>query len=202
MKTQRIEVLYGFTNCYVISEEESGLCAVVDPGGNAEKIEKYIVDNALTLKYILLTHGHFDHTGAVSALRENHPDCVVYMNSADNIASDDKAIKKLFKPVNIAIEAKEGTLIRLGKIEIKVIETPGHSMGSVCYIAEDCIFSGDTLFASNVGRTDFYGGDDVQLANSLIKLYALKENYKVFPGHMKPTELETERKTNPFFENL
>lgn len=199
MKTELIKVLFGLTNCYVISDEQSGDCAVIDPGGNAETIEKYMDENRLSLKYILLTHGHFDHTGAVSALREKYPECAVYLNDADQIISDDKKLRHLFPAAENTLNACEGTVIHLGEIEIRVMETPGHSKGSVCYIAENCIFSGDTLFASAIGRTDFFGGSEEELRRSLKSLFALEGNYAVFPGHMGTTELETERGNNPLF---
>lgn len=201
MKTELIRVLFGFTNCYVISDERSGGCAVIDPGGNPEKIEKLMADHSLTLEYILLTHGHYDHTGAVSALREKHPECAVYLNGADRIVSEEKRIKRLFPPVENTLNACEGAVIRLGETEIRVMETPGHSKGSVCYIAENCIFSGDTLFASTVGRTDFFGGDEEQMRRSLARLLALEGNYTVFPGHMEAAALETLRRNAPFFQS-
>lgn len=202
MTIEKIKVLYGFTNCYVIADEQSGECAVVDPGANAEKIEKYIDYNGLSLKYILLTHGHYDHTGAVFALCESFPETVVYLSSAEKIISNDKKITKLFPPVINAVDVSENTVIWLGGIEISVLETPGHSKGSVCYIAGDCIFSGDTLFASNIGRTDMYGGSEEQIRLSLEKLCSLNGNYRVFPGHMNETELEKERMTNPYLKSF
>lgn len=198
MKIERIGVLYGTTNCYIVSDEKSGKCAAVDPGGDGGRLAAYIAENGLTLAAVLLTHGHYDHTGGVQSLRENFPDVPVYMSDKDAVVTDDRRISRLFPSVPDTKNVSEGDVIDVGELAFRVTETPGHTRGGVCYIAEDCIFCGDTLFTGSMGRTDLFGGSDSDMEASLRKIAALDGDYRIFPGHMGATTLNAEREINPY----
>ena len=179
------------TNCYIVWAEGSGSCAVIDPGDEPERILKNITDRNLTLDAILLTHGHFDHVGGVSDLRKK-TGCKVYMN-----------IKELALPAGLTggplqyTDALQST-VTAGGLTFTVLETPGHSEGSICLLCGDTIFSGDTLFAGTCGRTDLPTGSWSTILNSLKMLTRLPGDYTVYPGHGPATTLSTERKFNPY----
>ena len=181
------------TNCYLVCRENASECLVIDPGDSARKIQKKLEEEALTIGAILLTHGHFDHDGAVKDLALDS-DCPVYMNK-----------KELILPAHFPTGRRgythtcaEGDVLELADLTIQVLETPGHTPGSVCLICEDSIFSGDTLFSGSCGRTDLPGGNWNTLSQSLARLRDLEGDYKVFPGHGEATRLSTERTYNPY----
>lgn len=181
------------TNCYIVWAEGSGSCAVIDPGDEPERILKNITDRNLTLDAILLTHGHFDHVGGVSDLRKK-TGCKVYMN-----------IKELALPAGLTggplqyTDALQST-ITAGGLTFTVLETPGHSEGSICLLCGDTIFSGDTLFAGTCGRTDLPTGSWSTILNSLKMLTRLPGDYTVYPGHGPATTMNAERAGNPCIE--
>ena len=179
------------TNCYFIIDEETKATAVVDPGSAASEILRNVKEQGLDIKMILLTHGHFDHTGAVAELHEA-TGAPVYMNERDLYNYETK-------PENLEIiNYGDGDELTLGSMKIKVIETPGHTPGSVSLIVEDQLFCGDTLFMGSCGRTDFPGGSYPQILRSLKRLYDLEGNYIVYPGHDRVTSLDFERAHNPY----
>lgn len=181
------------TNCYIIRNAESQACCVIDPGYQAEVIQSYLEQHELTLEAILLTHGHFDHVGAVQALMAE-TDCEVY------ISAEDLSLPPMITGGRLCYTRTypaEGTL-NLAGMTIRVIPTPGHTPGSVCLMVEDTIFSGDTLFAGSCGRTDLPGGNPAEMRSSLKKLAALPGNYHVHSGHGSSTTLDDERKYNPY----
>ena len=171
------------TNCYILQEEQAKLCAVIDPGDEAERIEKAVGSTGCTPVMILLTHGHFDHYTAVGELLKKWPELPVY------ICEKDVTDQRYYK---------DGDRLTLGSLTISVLETPGHSRGSVCLVVEDVIFSGDTLFYGSCGRTDFAGGSYQDILRSLKKLAQLPGQYRVYPGHDRPTDLDFERRVNPY----
>jgi hydroxyacylglutathione hydrolase len=182
------------TNCYVVTDEKSLICAVIDPGDESNTILDYLEDNHLKCTHILITHGHYDHTMAVSAVKEA-TGAEVYMNEKDAHADLQSASLKYNPPAGTHFY-KDGDTVDVGGLHFTVLETPGHSAGSVCLICEDAIFSGDTLFQGSCGRTDFPGSDPNAMLSSLKRLYALEGDYEVYPGHMDSTTLSRERAHN------
>lgn len=188
------------TNCYIVTDETTLECAVIDPGDESNTILYYLEDNHLTCRAILLTHGHYDHTGAVYAVHEE-TGAPVYMNALDAgtaVAFDSYS----FVPPEGTIFYKEGDEVKVGNLTFRVIETPGHTPGGVTLICGDALFTGDTLFAGSCGRTDFEGGSMEVELQSLAKIAALPGDYEVYPGHMDCSTLETERRFNPYLTAL
>ena len=182
------------TNCYIVTDEDSLECAVIDPGDESNTILDYIEEHHLKPKYIFLTHGHFDHTMAVNAVHEE-TGATVCMNEKDAGAVLDNAPFK-FNPPKDTIWYKEGDIFHVGALTFEVIETPGHTPGGVCLICGEALFTGDTLFRDSCGRTDLYGGDMRELMKSLKRLNALPGDYEVYPGHMDSTTMTRERMYN------
>ncbi len=178
------------TNTYIV--ENGGQCIVIDPGYDERAILNFITEKGWTLSAILLTHGHFDHVGAVRAIVAE-TDCPVYIHEAD------LSLPATFTAGPIYYTNLYGQSIQAAGLDIQIMHTPGHTPGSVCLITEDILISGDTLFAGSCGRTDLPGGDWAQLFASLKKLAALEKDYQVFPGHGPSTTLEQEKAYNPYF---
>lgn len=184
------------TNCYIVTDETTLECAVIDPGDESNTILYYLEDNHLTCRAILLTHGHYDHTGAVYAVHEE-TGAPVYMNALDAgtaVAFDSYS----FVPPEGTIFYKEGDEVKVGSQTFRVMETPGHTPGGVTLICGDALFTGDTLFAGSCGRTDLPGGDPMEMLASLRRLGRLEGDYTVYPGHMDSTTLACEKQYNPF----
>ena len=181
------------TNCYIIHDESSKTCCVIDPGYDADIILDKLASLGLTLEAILLTHGHFDHVGAVKELAAE-TGCAVYIHP------DDLSMPPMMTagPLYYTKTYTEGTQLKLAGLEITVLHTPGHTPGSVCLLCETNIFSGDTLFEGSCGRTDLPGGDWATIVKSLKRLAALEGNFWVFPGHGGSTTLRDEKKYNPY----
>ena len=190
------------TNCYVVTDEQSLRCAVIDPGADAATILDYLEENRLTCAYVLLTHGHFDHTGAVEAVRAE-TGAPLYLHKADDGISIGGPFYRFTAPKD-ANFFREGDVIALDRISFAVLETPGHTPGSVTLLAmetgseERALFTGDTLFRDSCGRTDFPGGDQAAMFRSLRRLAELPGDYEVYPGHMESTTLSRERRVNPY----
>lgn len=202
MKAEVVRVGILGTNCYIFTDEETGVSAVVDPGGKYSEIEKAIKDK--NIKYILITHGHYDHVfGTAETKRQTDAAVVIGKNDAEHLHNIDKCNSGMIFPelqelTEADITVEDGDELSVGNIKIKVMETPGHSLGSVCYILPDekVIFSGDTLFYNSIGRTDFPTSAPQKMRDSLKKLAALEGDYDVCPGHGPMTTLEEERKNN------
>ena len=178
----------------------AGVCALIDPGDEADRVLDMVSRSGCALQCILLTHGHFDHTTAVRPILERYPDLPVYINEKDVVDGRRGDMELVFSrlPEHNQRDYKEGDTLTLGSLTIRVMETPGHTQGSVCLLVGDVMFSGDTLFRGSCGRTDFAGGDPKAMLASLDRLAALPGNYKVYPGHEGATELDYERRVNPF----
>ena len=185
------------TNCYILCDEEAKVCAVIDPGGEASRVAAAVAETGCTPCAIFLTHGHYDHTGAVAALREKWPDIPVYLNHKDQY-TDDAYAMQLFPTIPNTVDYGEGDTLTVGTLTVSVLATPGHSEGSVTLRCGDVLFCGDTLFAGSCGRTDFLGGSMTTILASLRRLGRLEGNLKVLPGHMEPSDLDSERKWNPY----
>ena len=181
-------------NCYVVTNEETLECVVIDPGDESGSILDYIEDNHLKCKAVFITHGHFDHTGAVDAVCEE-TGAIVYMNTRDDakVMNDMPFLYSL--PEN-GYNYDDGDIIEEAGLSFKVIATPGHSPGSVTLICEDVLFTGDTLFKGSCGRTDLPGGDTEAILSSLRIICSLSDNFEVYPGHMDQTSLFAEKTLN------
>ena len=194
------------TNCYLITSEK-GAAALIDPGSGAEKIAGILEDKNCELKYILLTHGHWDHTGGVRYLLEKYPQSQCHIGKGDKeMVTDEERFAGALRGgrwedhyIPEAKELADGDKIELDELTLTVMETPGHSLGSVCFVCQDAIFAGDTVFLENVGRCDLYGGDFDTMKATLSKLAALPGDYSIYPGHGPSTTLQHEREKNPYF---
>ena len=199
MKVKLMQVGPIGTNCYLLEDEETGKAAVIDPGEEADRILAQIKSDQVKVEYILLTHGHYDHTTAVPALHAALPDAKIYIHAADA----NGAGNRLF-PLSGAVKElhfyDEGDTLTLGSLTIHVMHTPGHSKGSVTLLVEDVLFTGDTLFAGSCGRTDLAGGSYEEMLSSLARLGRLGGDYHVCPGHDVTSTLERERQLNPFMQ--
>ena len=185
------------TNCYLLCDETEKLCAVIDPGGDADRVAAAVEGSGCAPCAILLTHGHYDHTGAVAELAEKWPNVPVYLNHRDQ-CGEDAYLRQLFPPVPCAKDYGEGDTIQVGSLTLKVLATPGHSEGSITLRCGDVLFCGDTLFAGSCGRTDFPGGSVKKIMASLKRLGELEGDLKVYPGHMENSTLDQERSWNPY----
>lgn len=200
MKIKTLQVGELGTNCYLVSDD-SGITAIIDPGDDFETICDAL--EGLTPATILLTHGHFDHTGAVNALKIKY-DCEVVISALDEEMLDDDTKNAAFlinmatTPIKAERLVNDGDIVEVGDLKFEVIATAGHTKGSVTYKIEDKLFTGDTLFKGTVGRCDLYGGNPVTLIRSLQKLAKLEGDYEVFAGHDRKTTLEYERQTNHY----
>lgn len=187
------------TNCYLIGDEKKRVCAVADPGGSPERVLEMIEKSGLEPKMILLTHGHWDHVGAIPALLEKWPDLPVYAHEKELCPADEPNPHYFFPHAGKNQRTYgEGDALALGSLTLRILHTPGHSGGSVVILVEDVMLSGDTLFAGTCGRYDLSGGDGEQMLQSLKRLGVLQGDYKVCPGHGALTTLERERQTNPY----
>ncbi len=184
-------------NAYILVHEDTKEAIIIDPGDEAQSLIKYINDLNVELKYILLTHGHIDHVGAVDALRDAY-DVPVYISELDMTYIEKK--KTAFGTMRRAeYFLREGDDLYFGEEKITIFETPGHSKGSLSYLIGGILFAGDVLFQNSIGRTDLPGGDFEELINSIkTKFFPLPEKTQVMPGHGPQTTLAMERAFNSF----
>ena len=186
------------TNCYLLCDEEAGVCAVIDPGGEAGRIRTAVENTGCKPCGIFLTHGHYDHTGAADELRTYWPEIPVYLNRRDRYERDAYALQLFPRLAGEVRDYDEGDTLAVGALTVTVLATPGHSEGSVTLRCGDVLFCGDTLFAGSCGRTDFLGGSMHKMMASLRRLGGLEGDLKVYPGHMEPSTLDRERRWNPY----
>ncbi len=184
------------TNCYVVVNEETLACVVIDPGDESNAIMDYIESNRLRCEAIMLTHGHFDHVGAVNEILEQ-TGCALYINPRDEGYEVGKSGMK-FKMPEGGKYYDDGDIIAEAGLEFKVLATPGHTPGSVCLICGGALFTGDTLFRGSCGRADLPGGSMREEMRSLKKICELEGDYEVYPGHMDSSSLERERRFNHY----
>lgn len=192
-------------NCYFLTDEASGTCLMVDPGDEAPRLLDKLRERGLTLAGILLTHAHFDHMMALEEIRQK-TSAPLALHEADAPALSDPSLslfdrfahsRETFAPAERLLH--DGDTVTLGGETIRVIHTPGHTPGSVCFLAGDRLLTGDTLFRDSVGRHDFPGGDFGQLRASLARLRDLPmEDCRIYPGHGPSTSLARERRFNPY----
>ncbi|MHB1418154.1 MAG: MBL fold metallo-hydrolase [Bacillota bacterium] len=192
------------TNCYVVGCDETKEAAVIDPGGSEEEILKVIKDNGLHVRYIINTHGHVDHIAANGEIKTaTGAEVVIHEEDALHLINPKKSLLSFAGKTEAGPAAdrtvKDGDTIEFGKIKLEVIHTPGHTPGGMCLKTGDIIFSGDTLFAGSVGRTDFPGGSHYELIEAIKeKLMIYSDDVVVYPGHGPSTTLKMEREYNPF----
>ena len=207
MRFRRFPLGALWTNGYLFWDE-GGEAFFIDPGGDAVEVLDFLKEHNLSLKAVLLTHGHLDHIAGVRDLQPLVGDAVyVGRGDARLLLSPSvelqRALRMKCEPVTSFREVEEGMTLRVGDFEIQVMETPGHTEGGVCYLikqgGETVLASGDTLFAQSVGRTDLDGGDQDVLDASLRRLAALPDALRVLPGHGPETAIGEERKHNPFW---
>ena len=187
------------TNCYVVTDEGTLECAVIDPGAEANTILGYIEDNRLKCRAVMLTHAHFDHIGALDAVLEE-TGAPLYLNKKEETGEALPGTRPFRAPEG-AVYYAEGDTVRIGALEFRVLETPGHTPGGVTLLCGDALFTGDTLFRGSCGRTDFPGGDMMAELLSLKRLGRLEGDYEVYPGHDLATRLSTEREHNPYMRH-
>lgn len=192
------------TNCYLIIDKDSGDMAVVDPGGKSDVLINDIDNYKGRLKYVILTHGHYDHIGYAKQLADKYNAEIVCGEFTNEFLKDNNLNHSAFHPDFEVIEPfsgdillKDGDTFKLGNTKFKYIYTPGHTKDSGCYIFDDNILSGDTLFCESYGRTDLPTGNDSQMIESIRRLKNIEGNYNVLPGHGMMTTLDYERKYNP-----
>lgn len=181
------------TNCYIVYQEDSDCCIVIDPGYEADRILDHCKSIGRSICAVLLTHGHFDHVGAVRDLAAD-TGCKVYICAADLQLPVAFTAGKLYYTDTY----DEGDNLTEAGVSFHVLRTPGHTPGSVCLLCGDVIFSGDTLFAGSCGRTDFPLGSFADIRQSLNRLAQLSGDYTVYPGHGSATRLSQERQANPY----
>lgn len=192
------------TNCYILYDELSKEAMVFDPADNCEVILQNLSQNNLKLKYIVITHAHFDHICALDDLAQNTSAKVCigkdeYFSLNDSHLSLSNMFGKSAPKTKAELLINEGDTLYLGKSEITFIYTPGHTKGGICALTDNILISGDTLFLESVGRSDFPGGSASVLANSIkTKLFTLPDNTVVYPGHGDSTTIGHEKTNNPF----
>ncbi|MEY8418175.1 MBL fold metallo-hydrolase [Oscillospiraceae bacterium 44-5] len=197
MKVSMMQVGPIGTNCYIL--EDSKKAAVIDPGDEADRILAQLNQLDVQVEYILLTHGHYDHTTGVPELHKALPGAKIYIHQADANGAGSRLFP-LAGQVDDLLLYDEGDALPLGALTIEVLHTPGHSPGSVTLKAGDVLFTGDTLFAGDCGRTDLRGGSWEEILVSLGRLGKLEGNFHVLPGHGDTSDLDTERKINPYLK--
>ncbi len=191
-------------NCFIITCSSTNQSAIVDPGGDADRILNLCESKKINVTKILLTHGHFDHIGAVQSVQDA-TGADIFMHQADEFlieaAPMQAAAFGLPAPNTFSVDTflKEGDDIQIGKVNATVLETPGHSPSCVCFYFENDLFAGDTLFYGGIGRTDLPGGNYNQILNSIkTKLFVLPDELKVYSGHGPATTIGREKQYNPF----
>lgn len=203
MKIEKIVEPYFGENMYILIDEETKKCAVVDPGGANDKILSYLKKNSLDLEYILLTHGHGDHIGAVNDIKSKTNATIIAHADEKELLNDNR--KNLSYSMHCGPQELDADIyvhdkdkLELGNLKLSFIHTPGHTKGCMCIRVNDDMFTGDTLFAGSIGRTDLYGGDYKQIEKSLKKLKKFEDNVKVHPGHGPSSTLGIEKMSNPY----
>ncbi|MFH1855617.1 MAG: MBL fold metallo-hydrolase [Candidatus Omnitrophota bacterium] len=191
-----------FTNCYLFACAITKACAVIDPGADSDLIKKRVVDLKLKPECVIITHGHFDHIGAVADFKlpvyAGVQDAECFSNTRKSLSFLIGEDRIFDKPDRLL---KEKDVISVGNCVLEVIEVPGHTAGSICLLGKDILFSGDALFADSIGRTDFPGGNHNLLVKMIKeKLFCLDDSIKVYPGHGANTTIGKEKRSNPFIE--
>lgn len=201
MRIKRVVAgIYG-ANCYVVMDENTKKGFVIDPGGDVDDIEKAINEMGVKVEYILLTHGHVDHTSGVKELKDITGAKVGISKNDENMIKSGQDLFGPLLPGYADLYLKHGDRINVSDIEIKCIETPGHTPGGMCFLVGDNMFTGDTLFYGSIGRTDFAGGDYDQIIKSIKEnIMILGDDVTVYPGHGPATSVGNEKAKNRFLK--
>jgi len=194
-------------NCFIIADEKTKKAMVIDPGDEPDRIIEIIKKNNLHVQYIICTHGHFDHVGAVSDIKKetdadvliHQEELQIYKAALDMAAFWGYDIDPLPDPDRFVKDEDE---IKIGDLVFKIMHTPGHSPGCICIYGEGIVITGDTLFEGSVGRTDFYGGDAGKLKQSFKRLMELPDDTRVLPGHGPETTIGREKRENMFSDEF
>ncbi|MPL57871.1 Hydroxyacylglutathione hydrolase GloC [bioreactor metagenome] len=192
------------TNCYILGDEESREGLIIDPAAISNSIPETVTEHQLNVKYILLTHGHLDHMAGLEYVRKLYPEAKLCFNPSDSHLSENiELVSYLGMPAlpNLVpdISLDEGSTLELGKTRFSVISIPGHTPGGICLYTPGYLFSGDTLFNSGIGRSDFEESDTEALRQNIInRLLSLPPETLVFPGHGRETTIGREKAGNPF----
>ncbi len=191
-------------NCYIVADDNTKDAIVIDPGDEPDRIMEYL--DGYKARYIICTHAHFDHVGAVSDIKSktdakvmlHKGDLELYQGARDQAAFWGYDLEPL---PDVDGFLREGDRIEIGSLMFEVLHTPGHSPGCICLYGEGIVFTGDTLFAGSVGRTDFLGGNLAQLKDSFRRLLRLPDDVRVLPGHGPETTMKREKHDNPFSDD-
>ncbi len=204
MIIEKLEVEPFASNCYIVGAESNKEGIIIDPGAEADRILKTVEDLGLRVKFIVVTHAHIDHIGALREVKEaTTAEVAIHTDDASSL----QARHPLERASRLSLQAplppnrllKDGDSIDIGNLHFKVLHTPGHSPGGICLLGEGVVFTGDTLFNFGIGRFDMPGGNGHQLMESIhTKLMVLPDNTVVYPGHGPETTIGTERQWNPF----
>lgn len=193
-------------NCYIIADEETKEAAIIDPSAEGEEILKVVNDNNLKVKYIINTHGHMDHIGANAEIKEATGSKILIHEDDRNLLTSPVKNLAIFygrgtKSPSADRLLKDGEIISLGNLKIKVIHTPGHTRGSISLLVNNTLFTGDTLLRNSVGRADLPGASSRMLIQSIReRLLSLEDGIKIYPGHEEETTIGQERRDNPFIQ--
>ncbi len=201
MKIERFVCGMIMNNCYVLHNDDSKEAVIIDPGAQNSELEKYLVKNELDIKYIILTHGHGDHTGGIDRIKELYPEVKLMASKKEAKLLYDRHISFGKGGIVADINLSDGQELDICGMHFDIIETPGHTPGGICiYVkSEKTLFSGDTLFQASIGRTDFPGGNYAEIISSITdKLFKLPDDTRVLCGHEGETKIGFERKYNPF----
>lgn len=191
------------TNCYLVWDVAAKEACLIDPGADPKPIKSFMNKEGLDLKFIINTHGHGDHIGANAFFGAP---IFIHSLDADFLTDPDKNLSRVFTAGITSPKAErllvDGDILKLGSLELKILHTPGHTPGSVSVVSGGVVFTGDALFAGSIGRTDLAYGDQDRLMQSITqKLFALKDDTVIYPGHGGPSTIGDEVKSNPFFQS-
>jgi len=204
MKVTRINAGEFGSNCWLVIDEATEDAVVIDPSPGIEIIKEAIERRGVNVRYVLLTHSHFDHMTSCDSLRDlTGAPLAVHAGDAEGLVNARLNCSRVFmnydliyRPADILLS--EGSELSFGELKIKTLHTPGHTKGSACFIIGDSMFTGDTLFDGSVGRSDLPGGSGYELALSLQKIKSIKEDFKLYTGHGSVTTLEKQKQYNPY----